>query len=250
VIASWLIASMADSLIPPDELTLHPMSEKAVVEQPGWPRQYVPDHRVDVELMSYELPTRTAGIDGALRPIACGFTLTIEDDRTIAAVDQGRGAKPCQLGDVTASVVEALGRWRFAVTQEPKKKRGTYWLDAEVDFADGATTATVDIPQAFLSSKLPSTPFDGLRIVRPAYPRVRVAPRFRDLNTKGGCAIHFWIDATGVPTDVGVQQCDDSVREEVLDAAWKWRFHPKLVNGEPMDAEFDLMIYYGGVRYR
>lgn len=246
-IAAWLMVLMADNSIPSGDLTVHPLSERAVLRRPGRPVQYFPDRRVDLALTSYALPTRSIGIDGDLRPVACRFTLRIEDGTTNAVVDELGDVTACGMGDLTASVVETLGRWRFEIEHEPKKKLDRYGLDVGVQFGAGESTATVDIEQVFLASRMPTTPFEGLRIVRSVTPSLRVVPSFISRSFPDAqCALHLWIDAKGVPTDVGVEECSDSVREEVLAAAWRWRFEPELVNGVPIDSEFDLMIYVRG----
>lgn len=242
VAAACLMVAFANDAMPSGGLTVHPMSDRTVVKKAGSMR-HQPDRRVELSLVSYTVPTRSAPDPGALERLACRFTVSVVGGTTTAALDERRSGAGCGMGALTSSVVAALETWRFEVTREPKSMRGDrYWLEVRVHFVEGSTVSEVDVAQSVLAGKMPSPPFSGLRIVEP--PRLRdgqsVPPALAGLDEN--CALHLVIDEFGVPLDVEVGECPESVQNAVRAAAWKWQFEPQLVNGTTEEAEFTFML--------
>ena len=79
------------------------------------------------------------------------------------------------------------------------------------------------------------------RRVRPDYPAAAKA-----LNiTEARCHVQFAIDAKGRPTDVQVRNCPAVFHEEVLKAAWEWRFYPvRNDSGVRSAAAFTLALTF------
>lgn len=79
--------------------------------------------------------------------------------------------------------------------------------------------------------------------------RRQVPPRFppaaRQLGVEEAtCQLRFFVDIDGRPADVRVEQCPPIFQSSALEAAWKWRFTPMEVDGEPVPAQFVLAIHY------
>lgn len=60
------------------------------------------------------------------------------------------------------------------------------------------------------------------RRVRPGYPAAARAMNIPEAR----CLVRFSVDARGNPTDVQVSGCPTLFHDEVLKAAWQWRFYP------------------------
>ena len=80
--------------------------------------------------------------------------------------------------------------------------------------------------------------------------RIRVEPRFpeaaKQLNiTEETCRVKFYIDEQGEPYDVQVEECHELFHENVLDAAWKWRFYPyENPDGDAIKSFFTLKFTF------
>jgi protein TonB len=78
----------------------------------------------------------------------------------------------------------------------------------------------------------------------------RVEPRFpeaaKQLNiTEETCQVRFFIDERGKPYDIQVEKCSNIFHENVLEAAWKWRFYPyKSENGDAVKSTFVLKLTF------
>ncbi len=81
-------------------------------------------------------------------------------------------------------------------------------------------------------------------------PKRRVNPKFpqaaKALNiTEESCNVRFFIDEQGKPYDIKVEKCSNLFHENVLAAAWKWRFYPvKSENGTAVKSSFVLRIKF------
>ena len=246
LVVALLIVVAVDFSVPRGDLVVHPVSERSVVKKKGWPPRDAPDTKVRLALVSYALPTRNDTGTGALEDVRCGFTVSVEDGRTSAALNEQGGKEPCTMGEVTNAVVETLSTWRFETVRDARP--GRRWMNLSVHFEEGATTAEVDIERAALATVWPSPPFEGLHVVEPVRARVRVAPQLspaaRSMRGSFKCALTIAFDESGVPTDVVVQDCPTTLVDSLRAAAWKWRFHPPTVDGVPMSGEFELQVEF------
>jgi protein TonB len=72
--------------------------------------------------------------------------------------------------------------------------------------------------------------------------RSKVPPRMPEaakaLGLESRCLIRFFIDEKGKPYDIKVEKCPKVYHENVLKAAWKWKFYPMRVEGKPARAQF------------
>ncbi|MEY3213592.1 MAG: hypothetical protein RIT28_4073 [Pseudomonadota bacterium] len=77
-------------------------------------------------------------------------------------------------------------------------------------------------------------------------PKSREVPRYpaeaRLMSTEGSCKVRIILDTTGQPERVEVLACDPYFIWTSVDAAMKSRFHPVIVNGEPVRAAF-IYVY-------
>ena len=58
------------------------------------------------------------------------------------------------------------------------------------------------------------------------------------------CNVRFFIDETGKPYDIQLEECPTIFRDSALEAAWQWRFYPLKDEGVPVKAQFVLSILY------
>jgi len=58
------------------------------------------------------------------------------------------------------------------------------------------------------------------------------------------CNVRLYIDKKGKPYDVKITECDTIFHEEILKVAYKWRFEPYRVDGEPTKAAFSLQLTF------
>ena len=80
----------------------------------------------------------------------------------------------------------------------------------------------------------------------------RVAPKFpkavKAMGNKGDvkCTVHFFNDASGVPTKVVIMDgCPKAYHESILEAAYRWRFYPyKNEQGEKVESNFRLGLTF------
>ena len=85
-------------------------------------------------------------------------------------------------------------------------------------------------------------PDRALQVRREVYPRFpKEARKFKE---DALCGVLFTVDAEGVPTDIEVDTCGPIFRPAVLEAVWKWRFYPLLVNGVAQPATFKLRVRF------
>ncbi len=78
-----------------------------------------------------------------------------------------------------------------------------------------------------------------LNQVTPVYPLMaKVA------HLQGDVVLHMVIDGRGVPTSVSVVQGMPQFQAEAIRAAQQWRFTPMRVNGEAVDAAFNLTLQF------
>ena len=227
----------------------HPTSESVAAKEHEKPfPENVPDPDVELALVSYALPTRTDAGPGSLGKVGCSFTVSVEDGRTSASALDTTDKTPCTMGELTQSVVETLGKWKFATVHAVTPRRT--WVKVWVHFEEGRRTAEVDIPQTQLASALPRTPFEGLHVVRQPTPRVRVPPKMplaaREIDPpfEVACKLRFFLDEQGTPTDIAVEQCPAAFLDSVLEAGWQWRFDPYIVDGVPKSGEFTLNVLF------
>lgn len=78
-----------------------------------------------------------------------------------------------------------------------------------------------------------------LNQVTPIYP-----PMAKMAHLQGDVMLHMVIDARGVPISVSVVQGPPQFQAEAVRAAQQWRFTPARVNGEAVDAAFNLTLQF------
>jgi TonB family protein len=78
----------------------------------------------------------------------------------------------------------------------------------------------------------------------------RIEPKFPEaakaLNIKEeSCQVRFYIDEKGKPYDVKVEKCSNIFHQNVMEAAWKWRFYPyKSETGVAVKSTFVLKLTF------
>ena len=122
-------------------------------------------------------------------------------------------------------------------------------------------TQTSDLPKIELveiDTKPPSLPIPDVEWTEASFtvsdadarPLVRIPPvmptRFSEGNHSGRCAVMFDVSAEGSPFNVQITSCSDNVlRRSTKNAVLKWRYQPKIVEGQPtmMTGVRDVIVY-------
>src|ERR1041385_3967612 len=141
-VGALLVVLASDRPISSGTLTIHPTSGNSLVKGDDGAPRFDPDPKVELDLRSYELPTRPHNGPASLAAVRCAVTLTVKGGETSAAVDQRPGETPCAMGSSTEPVVEVLSRWKFDTVSE--ENPDPYWVNLSVYFEEGSTTAQVD----------------------------------------------------------------------------------------------------------
>ncbi|MFT5684054.1 MAG: TonB family protein [Myxococcota bacterium] len=97
--------------------------------------------------------------------------------------------------------------------------------------------ACEESPMMFVTA----TDIQPRRRVRPNYPAAAKALNIAEAR----CLVRFVVDDKGRPTDVAVLGCPNVFHDEVLKAAWQWKFYPvRSSTGVKSAATFTLALNF------
>jgi hypothetical protein len=108
---------------------------------------------------------------------------------------------------------------------------------------DGTTEVTYADVHAPTSDESTIVHWSEVSVKRRVSPKYPEEAKQYDLG-EVRCELRFLIDEKGIPYEIRPESCPEMFQESALDAAWKWTFYPMKKNGEPVKAQFVLMIVY------
>lgn len=151
-------------------------------------------------------------------------------------------APDCAMSD---AVLDAASQWRFGYRRLPKGDASmtvhAYFSYGEDRNGDVGWFYRMSAPQD------PSAPVDA--DVVPLKALKKVVPDFPSAGKQLGdgttvCGVQFWTDTRGRVKQALSYGCPEPFQISVLDAVEDWIFEPAIVDGKPVESDFDLKVTF------
>lgn len=81
-----------------------------------------------------------------------------------------------------------------------------------------------------------------IHYVKPVYPG--------DPQKQGDVTLLFWVDKSGAAGNVRALDGDPMLARAAVETVKQWKYHPYLLNGEPVDVETTAVVSFGKVMRR